>query len=128
MKKTIATIFTALLFLTAPFGPSADAATLVSVTAKRTDNSANSKTVTGTGKYMKFTCEYSGSTSNDNADALCEVRRGSSEIKRFYVGGKKGKSQSTDVWLDKGVSYTLYVNVEQQAPSNGSVTGTLKDR
>lgn len=86
---------------------------------------------------MKFTCTYSGSMSKDNIDALCEVRRNASasnSVQRFYVGGSKGnKSESTDVWLDKGVKYSIYVysiyvNVETHAPSNASVTGVIKDR
>ncbi|WP_169056854.1 hypothetical protein [Bacillus pumilus] len=43
-----------------------------------------------------------------------------------YVGGLKGnKSESIDVWLDKGVKYSIYVN---HAPSNASITGVIKDR
>lgn len=81
---------------------------------------------------MKFTCTYSGSTSKNNVDSLCEVRRNASpsnSVQRFYVGGSKGnKPESTDVWLDKGVKYSIYINVGTHAPSNASVTGVIKYR
>jgi hypothetical protein len=81
---------------------------------------------------MKFTCTYSRSTSKDNIDTSCEVRRNASpfnSVQRFYVGGSKGnKSESTDVWLDNSMKYSIYVNVETHASSNASVTEVIKDR
>lgn len=132
MKKILVAALTAILFFSIPFVASTQAATLVSLSAKKSDNAAKEIEFTGNGKYMKFTCTYSGSTSKDNIDALCEVRKNASpsnSVQRFYVGGSKGnKSESTDVWLDKGVKYSIYVNVETHAPSNASVTGVIKDR
>lgn len=121
MKKVLLTCLVLFMSISVSLSQ-ADAA---AVTSKKSDNSAKSVNITGNGGYVKFSCTYSGSTSNMGSDGYCElIKKSNANVTSLNVGGTTSKTKSVDYYLDKGASYILQVDVEVNAPSNGSVTGS----
>ncbi|GIP54715.1 hypothetical protein [Paenibacillus vini] len=129
MKKlSIAMLSLVFLF---SFATSVFAATTGSVTSTRKDNAAKSITITGSGKYMKFTVTYSGGKGDGyGGDGVLIKKTGvdtGEEIAYFDVS-YNNKTQSTDVWLDKNATYILQADVSIFAASDASVTASIKER
>ncbi|RCX19655.1 hypothetical protein DFP94_104107 [Fontibacillus phaseoli] len=129
MKK-LSLAMLSLVFLFS-FATSVFAATTGSVTSTRKDNAAKSITITGSGKYMKFTVTYSGSVGDGYGGDGVLIKKTSAstgeEIASFNVD-PSSKSQSTDVWLDKNATYILQADVSIFAASDASVTASIKER
>ncbi|QIW80115.1 hypothetical protein [Bacillus tequilensis] len=134
MKKFFVLVFTTLLTFVI-FGSSASAATTGSVTAYRSDNAAKEITLTGAGKYMKFTCTYHGKAGESGVgseDAYCDLykltnRSTMEEVASFYVDSRN-KSKSTDVWLDKNATYLLKADANLFSHKDAYVTATIQNR
>lgn len=108
-------------------GTSSVNAASASVTSRKSDNAAKEATLTGEGKYVKFTCTYSGSTTSFGSDGYCNIIRTSSDkVSTLEVGGTSSKVKSTDYYMDKGVKYILQADVETTAPSGSAVTAAVR--
>ncbi|KEK22108.1 hypothetical protein [Bacillus gaemokensis] len=131
MKRYFSLLIVSIIIIFTVFVPSTNAATLISVTSKHSDNSTKSLDLIGTGKYMKMTCTYYGKTTAMASDASCSLYKKSSPttielVADLHVGGCYGSiTESTDVWLEKGASYILQADVSTFADPKSSVTTTI---
>ncbi|WP_046226250.1 hypothetical protein [Paenibacillus dauci] len=108
---------------------SVDAAS-ASVTSRKSENAAKETRVIGEGRYIKFTCTYAGTASNVASNGYCELTKISNASTRtLNVGGPGTHSpgtESVDYYMDKGAQYILKADVEITAPSNTSVTASIR--
>ncbi|MGY5388604.1 hypothetical protein ACYSN5_06135 [Bacillus spizizenii] len=128
MKKKKTLLALTAFFSLSTFSLSASAAsTTGSVTSYKYQNSAQSITITGSGKYMKFTCAYTGSSQGEGAGYCDLYEVGGSDSAHLNVS-PWDKTDSTDVWLNKGKTYILQADNDWFSPDGSYVTATIKER